>query len=97
MVNNQTMRKREALTMNWGNTIARLWIPIMVPPATGPDPVYSILSPAPSISAVEYDLIKLDLSLAREGLVGDERRPDHGPSGVEAARACNGRDPASYV
>jgi hypothetical protein len=73
--------------------MARLCMPMMVPPATGPDPVYSILSPAPSISAVEYDLIREDLSFGRAGLAGVER-PPHGPSGVDAARACIGRPPS---
>ena len=76
-------------TMNCGNTIARLWIPMIVPPATGPDPLYSTLSSMASISAVE----KLRASGVRSsyrpaGLLGLDR---HGPMGVDAAREWSGR------
>ena len=45
-------------------------MPMTVPPATGPVPVYSMLSPADSMSAVDQLRAKGVRSVALEGLAG---------------------------
>ena len=72
--------------------MARLCIPMIVPPATGPDPEYSRLSDI-SMSAADQLRVSGVLSSARTGLLGcDLLVCDRQiPAGCEAERIGTGR------